>query len=146
MLRFFGVMRRVAIQAPYIIAGVRRSGEVPLLMFCTVATQATGIGILLRHLLEANDLGHISAAFYMSGSGTVTGLTTVSVMQSCLEMRCVLEVLFVELFMTGLASVDSGILGCLLLGGSAALFLRGGMGGAKHAEQQDRYRCQPQEL
>ncbi len=49
MLRFFGVMRRVAIQAPNIVARVRRRGEVPLLMFFAVATQATGIGILLRH-------------------------------------------------------------------------------------------------
>ena len=128
-----GVVRRVAIQAPYIIARVGRCGEVPLLMLCSVASQATRIGILLRHLLEANNLGHISAAFYMRGSGTVTGLTTVSVMKSCLEMRCVLEVLFVELLMTGLASVDSDILRCLLLGGSA-LFLWGGVGGPKHAE------------
>ena len=149
MLRFFGVMRRVAIQAPNIVARVRRRGEVPLLMFCTVATQATGIGILLRHRLEANDLGHIPAAFYVRGSGTVTRLTTVSVVQRSLEMLCVLEVLFIELFMTGFASVDSDIfiLRCpLLLRGDTAAFLRGGMGGPKHAEQQDRYRCQSQEL
>jgi hypothetical protein len=115
-------------------------------MFCTVATQATGIGILLRHRLEANDLGNIPAAFYVGGSGTVTGLTTVSVVQCSCEMSCVLEVLFVELFMAGLASVDSDVLRRLLLGGSAALFLRGGMGGPKHAEQQDGYRCRSQEL
>jgi hypothetical protein len=146
MLRFFGVMWRVAIKAPNIVARVSRRGEMPLLVFCPVAAQATGIGILLRHRLEANDLGHIPAAFYVRGSGTVTRLTTVSVVQRCLEMRRILEVLFVELFMTGLASVDSDILRCLLLGGSAAFFLRGGMGGRKHAEQQDRHRCQSQEL
>jgi hypothetical protein len=146
MLRFFGVMWRVAIQAPNIVARVRRRGEVALLMFCTVATQATGIGILFRHRLETNDLAHIPAAFYVRGSGTVTGLTTVSVVQRSFEMRCVFEVLFVQIFMTGLASVDSDILRCLLLGGSGALFLRGGMGGPKHAEQQDRHRWQSQEL
>jgi hypothetical protein len=146
MFRFFGVMRRMAIQAPYIVARVSRRGEVPLLVFCPVAAQATGIGILLRHRLEANDLRNIPAAFYVRGSGTVTGLTTVPVVQRGLEMRSVLEVLFVELFMTGFASVDSGIFRCLLLGGSAALFLRGGMDGPKHAEQQDRHRCKSQRL
>src|SRR5436309_1741269 len=112
-------------------------------MLCSVATQATGVGIVLRHLLEANDLGHIPTAFYVRGSGTVTGLTTVFVMQSCLEMRCILEVLFVELFMTGLASVDSNILRGLR---GSALFLRGGVGGPRHAEQGDRQRCQSQGL
>jgi hypothetical protein len=38
MLRFFGMMRRVAVQAPNIIARMRRCGEVPLLMFCPMAT------------------------------------------------------------------------------------------------------------
>ncbi len=138
MLRFFGVMRRVAIQAPNIVARVCRCREVPLLMFCRVATQATGIGILLRHRLEANDLGHIPAAFYVGGSGTVAGLTTMSVVQRCLEMRCVLEVLFVEIFMTGLARVRSNILagsflGGLFLGGSAGLFLGCSVDGRKHA-------------
>src|SRR3984893_19280827 len=142
MLRFFGVMWRVAIKAPNIVARMRRREEVLLIMFCTVATQATAIGILLRHRLEANDLGYIPAAFYVRGSGTVTGLTTVSVVQRSFEMRCVFEVLFVEIFMTGLASVDSDILRCRLLGGSGALFLRGGMGGPKHAEHQYRHRCQ----
>ena len=146
MLRFFGVMRRMAIQAPNIVARVRRRGEVPLLMFCTVATQATGIGILFRQRLEANDLGHVSAAFYVRGSGTVTRLTTVSIVQRCLEMRGVLEVLFVELFMTGLASVDSDVLRCLLPGGSASRFLGGSVGEPKHAEQQDRHRWESQHL
>jgi hypothetical protein len=38
MLWFFSVMRRVAVEAPNIVARVRRRGEVPLLMLCTVAT------------------------------------------------------------------------------------------------------------
>src|SRR5579872_936597 len=112
-------------------------------MFCAMAAQATGIGVLLGHRLEANDLGYIAAAFHVRGSGTMTGLTTMFILQRSLEMRCILEVLFVELFVTGLASVDSDILRCLLLGGSVAFFLRGGVGGPKHADQQDRYRYQP---
>jgi hypothetical protein len=115
-------------------------------MFCAMAAQATGIGVLLGHRLEANNFGYIPAAFHVRGSGTVTGLTTVSVVQRSLEMRCVFKVLFIELFMTGLARVDSDILRCLLLGGGGALFLRSGVGDPKHAEQQDRYRYQPREL
>src|SRR5579864_371168 len=49
MLRFFGVMWRMAIKAPNIVARVSRRGEMPLLVFCPVAAQAAGIGILLRH-------------------------------------------------------------------------------------------------
>jgi len=119
-------MRRVAIQAPNIVARVRRRGEVPLFMLCTVAAQTTGVGILLRHRREADDLGNISSTFYVRGSGTVTGLTTVSVVQGGLEMRCVFEVLFVKVLMTGLADVHSDILVCLLLGRWGAVFLRGG--------------------
>jgi hypothetical protein len=126
MLRFFGVMRRVAIQAPNIVARVRGRGEVPLFLFCTVAAQATGIGILFRHRLETNDLAHIAGALYVRGSGTVTGLTTVSVVQGGLEMRRAFEVLFVKVFMTGFADVDSDVLVCLLLARGAAVFLRGG--------------------
>jgi hypothetical protein len=155
VLRLLGVVRRVAVQAANIVARVRRCREVSLLVLFTVTTQATGVGILLRHRRKANDLGNIPSAFYVRGSGTVTRLTTVSVVQRSFEMRCALEVIFVQLFMTGLASVNSNILSCFLLGGSlncyllggsAALFLGGGMGGPKHSELQNRYRCQPEEL
>jgi hypothetical protein len=146
MLRFFGMMRRVAVQAPNIVARVRRPREVPLFMFCTVATQATGIGILFRHRLETNDLAHIAAAFHVRGSGTVTGLTTVSVVQRCLEMRCGFEVLFVQVFMTGLASVNSDILRCPLLRRDTAAFLRGDKGWSNQSQQHGRSRNRTQEL
>ena len=92
------------------------AGEVSLLMIFTVATQAAGVGVLLRHRLEANDLGHIPAAFYVGGPGTVTGFATMSVFEGGLKVGCVLEVLFVELFMTGLAGVNANILPCLFRG------------------------------
>jgi hypothetical protein len=38
VLRLFGVVRRVAVQAANIVARVRRRGEVPLLVLFTVAT------------------------------------------------------------------------------------------------------------
>src|SRR4051794_13380938 len=100
MFRRFSMVRRVAIHAPDIVARVRRGGEMPLLMFCPVASQASGIRILLRQRREADDLGHIPAAFYVGRSGTVTRLAAMSIVQRSLEMCCALEAL-VELFMTG---------------------------------------------
>jgi hypothetical protein len=49
VLRLFCVVGRVAVQAPNIVARVRRRGKVSLLMILTVATQAAGVGVLLRH-------------------------------------------------------------------------------------------------
>jgi hypothetical protein len=141
MLRFFGVMRRVTIQAPNIVARVRRCGEVPLLMFCAVTAQAAGIGILIRHRLEADDLGHIPAAFYVRGSGTMAGFATMSVVQRSLEMSRVFEVLFVQVLMAGLANVNSDILACVLLGGGDVLFLRGGNGRPKNTKQRECHHC-----
>jgi hypothetical protein len=83
---------------------------------------------LRRHRLEADDLGDIPAAFYVGGSGTVTRLTTVSIAQCGFEMRCVFEVLFVEVFVTGLTSVAPDILVCILRGRGTGAFLCGGIG------------------
>jgi hypothetical protein len=58
----------------------------------------------------------------------MTRFTTVSVVQSGLEMCGVFEVLFVEVFMAGLASVAPDILGCILVGGSTVVFLCGDIG------------------
>ncbi len=115
-------------------------------MFFTMATQAAGVGVLLRHRRETNNLGHIPAAFYVSGSGAVTGFAAVPVMQRSLEMRRVFEVLLVQVFMTGFADVHSEVLGCFLRGRRAAVFLRYGKGGSKHGDQQDRQRRRSQEL
>ena len=49
VLRLFCVVGRVAVQAPNVVARVRRRGKVSLLMIFTVATQAAGVGVLLRH-------------------------------------------------------------------------------------------------
>jgi hypothetical protein len=114
MLLFFGVMRRVAVQASNVVAGVRRSGKVPLLMIFTVATQAAGVGVLLRHRLEANDFGYVPAALNVRRSGTVTGLAAVPVVQGGLEVGGILEVLLVQVFVAGLANIYPNVLSCLL--------------------------------
>jgi hypothetical protein len=46
VLRFLGVMGRVAIQTAHVAAGVRRLGKLVLLLCLTVAAQATGAGLL----------------------------------------------------------------------------------------------------
>jgi hypothetical protein len=58
----------------------------------------------------------------MERARTVAGLASMAIFQSGLEMRCVLEVLLVELLMTRLTNIDSDILSrsgvvwsCLLL-------------------------------
>jgi hypothetical protein len=93
-------------------------------MIFTVATQAAGVGVLLRHRLEANNLGHIAAALYVRGSGTVTGLAAVTVMQGGLEVRCVFEVLLVQVFVAGLANIYPNVLARLLGSGRNIFFLR----------------------
>ena len=61
----FGVVRRMTVKATYIIAGVRRIGEVALFVLRSVATEAPGIGFLARKILEVDDLGNVSAALHM---------------------------------------------------------------------------------
>ena len=48
MFRFRGVMRRVAVETTDVVAGVRRTREVPLLVIFTVASQATSACLLAR--------------------------------------------------------------------------------------------------
>jgi len=58
----------------------------------------------------------------------MTRFTTVAVVQSGFEMGGVFEVVFVEVFMAGLASVAPDVLGRILLGGSTVVFLCGDIG------------------
>jgi len=93
-------------------------------MIFTVATQAAGVGVLLRHRLEANDLCHISAALYVRGPGTVTGLAAMTVVQGGLEVGCVLEVFLVQVFVAGLANIYPNVLPRLLGRRRSIFFLR----------------------
>jgi hypothetical protein len=141
VFRFFSVMRGVAVQAPNIVARMCRRGEVTLLMTLTVATQAAGVGVLLRYRLEANDLGYIPAALHMRRSGTVTGFAAVTVVKRRLEVRRFFEVIFVQVFVTGLASVNTNVLPCLFRGRRNVLFLLSllaGSNGGLNQQQQDR--------
>src|SRR5580765_4282415 len=105
---------------------MRRRGEVSLLMTFTVATQAAGVGVLLRHRLEANDLGYIPAAFHVGSSWTVTGFAAVPVFQGGLEVWSVFEVLLVQLLVAGLTGINTNVLRCPLVGRCGILFLLAG--------------------
>lgn len=61
VFRFCGVVRRMAVQTTYVVAGVHRTGEVALLVALTMATQATSIRLLLRQALKAYDFRDITA-------------------------------------------------------------------------------------
>jgi len=65
VFRFFGIVRRVTIQAANIAAGMGRAGEVTLLMFLPVTTQAAHIRVLPRHRFKTDDLACIPAALDM---------------------------------------------------------------------------------
>ena len=110
VLRFFGIVRGVTIQAADIAAGMGRAGEVPLLMFLTVTTQAVRIRVLPRHRFKTDDPAYIPAAFDMRGAGTMTGLATVPVVHSGLEVWSPFELVRVQILVAGLAGIAPNIL------------------------------------
>jgi hypothetical protein len=65
MLRLFSVVRRMAVQAANVIAGVRRRAEVSLLVLFPMAGQATCARFFPRHRFEADNFAYIPAAIYV---------------------------------------------------------------------------------
>jgi hypothetical protein len=126
VLRLFGFVRRVAVQAANIVARVRRCREVSLFVILTVTTQAAGVRILLRHRLETNDLGYVPSAFHVGGSRTMTGFAAVPIVQGGLEVWSVFEIVLVQVLMAGLAGINTHILPRRLVGRCSVFFLRAG--------------------
>jgi hypothetical protein len=77
-LPFGRVVRRVAIHATHVIAGVCRAGKVSLFVFLAMATETAGIGFLPRQFFETHDLGDIAASD-VCGSGSMTRFAAVTV-------------------------------------------------------------------
>lgn len=75
---FLRVVRRMAVQAADIIAGMRRSVEVHLPFAVCVTSQTAGAGLLPGGFLEANDLADVASARHMFAPWTVTGFATMS--------------------------------------------------------------------
>jgi hypothetical protein len=126
VFRFLGVMGGVAVQTADIVAGVCRTRKVPLFVFFTMATQAAGACFLLRQVLETDNLGDVATTLYMFRSGTMTGFTAVFIPQGRFEMRRGLKVLFVQIFVARLASIDPDVLSSPFGGWCDILLLPGG--------------------
>jgi hypothetical protein len=79
VLRFAGVVRRMAIQAANVIARMGRAAEVLLTSSVGVTRQATRAYLLPRQLLEANDLGDIASTCDVLSSRPMTRFASVPI-------------------------------------------------------------------
>jgi hypothetical protein len=95
MLRGFGMMRRVTIQTAHIVAGMRGTGEVPLLVTITMTGQTPGARFLSRQPFKGDDLTDVTTTGYVFGSRAVTRFTAVSALQCSLEVGGTFKIVFV---------------------------------------------------
>src|ERR1700691_6776204 len=107
-------MRRVAIDAADLTAGVGGFRKMRLRVSFAVATQAAGAGLLPRLPLEHVYFGFVAAARHVVGAGTVTTLTTLlrgttRLIQCGLPVRRFLPCV-VNFLVTSLASLSSHVL------------------------------------
>ena len=91
-----------------------RLGEVLRLQTGLVTLRANRCRLLGAQLLEANDLGHITAAINVSLTGAVASLASVLIAFEKRGMRCAGEVFVPNLLMARLANIRRGVLaaGC----------------------------------
>ena len=71
VLGFFGIVRRVTVEAANIVAGVLRCGKMPLFVLLPMTAQATRIGFLFRNCFEVHDLCYVATAVDVRRSRTV---------------------------------------------------------------------------
>jgi hypothetical protein len=64
-LTFFGMVRRVAINAGDAVCCVHRAVIIPMLFGVLMAAQAPGSGLLWRYVLKGEDLGFVAPAIYV---------------------------------------------------------------------------------
>jgi hypothetical protein len=143
MLWFLGMMRRVAIQAAHVIAGVRRTRKVPLFIIFTVTGQASRARLLPRQSLKTDDLADVTSARYVFGSRAVAGFTTMSTLQRGLEVRGALEIVLVKVLMTSFAGVAASIPSTGLIGGGYTFLLFAKYKNRQHWEQQKSRQLNP---
>lgn len=65
---------------------------------------------------ETDDLADVAAALHVEGARAVAGLAAMTIFHGGFEVRCVLEVLLVEFFVTGLARIGTDVLACSGIG------------------------------
>ena len=128
------MMRGMAIKAAYVVAGMGRCRVVPLLVLLTVATEASGAGLLPRQGLEADDLRDISAPFNVLRARPMARFAPVPILQGGLEMRSALEILLVEIFVAGFAGFGAQVVGRLILRRSTLILLSSNYHRAGHEQ------------
>jgi hypothetical protein len=89
--------------------------------------QTAIVRLFFGERFEADDLGDVAAALNVERARTVARLAAVAIFQRRLEMGGMFEILFVKLFMAGLASIASDVLACcgVVWRSLLLLFIRG---------------------
>lgn len=126
MFWLLGLVGRVAVEASNIVAGMRRSREMALLPFLAMTAQAACAGSLRGQCREPNNLGDVPTAVHVCRSGAVTRFAAMPSLECGFEVWGQFKVIFVNVFVTGLAGVRSDILGGVILCGCAVLVSRAG--------------------
>jgi len=115
VLLFLGVMRRVAIQAADLAAGMGGLRKMGLLVPLTVTSQATSARLLPGVILEYENLGFVAPAGDMFRAWTVAAFAALlrrsaRFIEGGLPVRRLLPGI-VKVFVTGLASLGAHVLG-----------------------------------
>lgn len=95
-------------------------------MFFAMTTQAIRIYLLGCQVLKTDDFADVTTTFDVCGSRSVTRFATMPVQQGCFEVWCLLEILFVEVLVAGLACICADVFGTLRAWIGRFLFLRRG--------------------
>ena len=103
------MMGRMARETSDVIAGVGRAQEVGVLVAVRMARQTSLAGFFRAQLLERNDFRNVATAFHVRGARSVTILAPVLARLDQRKMRCVLEILVVNVFVASLAGVSAHV-------------------------------------
>jgi hypothetical protein len=110
VLRLFGMVGTVAVEATHIVAGVRGGAKVALRVGLAVAPQTALAGFGARQIREADDFRFVAAARYVFRARTVAGFASVAVLLGGLKMGRAFKLLLVDVFMARQANVRTGVL------------------------------------
>jgi hypothetical protein len=111
-LLLFGMMRRVAGNAAYVINIVLRAVEVGMFLSIFMTTEAALADLLRRFAFESEDLAFVSSSLNVLLAWAVTGLAALPfrtfLAEGCLPVRSGFEILE-NIFVAGLAGVRSNV-------------------------------------
>jgi hypothetical protein len=126
---FFGrrVVRRMAVDAAYIVLPVKRVRAIQVSWPGSMTGEAASVDFLRGMFQEDKNLGLVTPTFDVSASGAVAAFATLMRypffgVQCCPPMRRICPG-FVEILMTGLASVRTYVIGILNRCGSGCRWL-----------------------